>query len=66
MWFDAIKKKTELHLSAAQDVIDVFKEGFLHDLCVDEQEDGGLILDARLPVQTTQVCKQWASGKLIT
>ena len=50
--------KIKLHLSAAQDVIDVFKEGFLHDLCVDEQEDGGLVLDARLPVQTTQVCKQ--------
>ena len=50
--------KIKLHLSAAQDVIDVFKEGFLHDLCVDEQEDSGLILDARLPVQTTQVYKQ--------
>ncbi len=43
------------HLSRAQDVIDVFEEGFIHNLGVIKQEDCGLVVHTGQTVQLLNV-----------
>ena len=43
-------------LPTGENVVDVFKEGLLHHLCVCEEEYGGFVLHPRLVVELADIC----------
>jgi hypothetical protein len=46
------------NFAAAQNVVDIFEEGFLDDLSVSKEEDGRFIFNTSRVVEPLQICKR--------